>query len=144
MTAPCDGCAFTEGAEANLEVWNNLKGQLCVLGGLPFVCHHDRDWRNTKQMRIAEAYADGWMICAGWKREVRALAALGYYRENRQVVKFVAMHGLEQLETLCNKNIDAEDKAEAQEALKRVFQMLCRERRRLKNEQRRPGDSEHR
>ena len=81
MTAPCDGCAFTEGAEANLEVWNNLKSQLCVLGGLPFVCHHDRDWRNTKQMRIEEAYADGWMICAGWKREVRALAALGGFAQ---------------------------------------------------------------
>lgn len=61
-------------------------------------------------------------------------AALGYYRENRQTVKFIAMHGLEQLETLCSKNIDAEDKDEAKEALKRVFQMLCRERRRLKSE----------
>ena len=59
------------------------------------------------------------------------MAALGYYRENRQTVKFVAMHGLEQLETLCSKNTDAEDKDEAKEALKRVFMMLCKERKKL-------------
>jgi hypothetical protein len=99
-TSPCDSCAFTPGAEANSEPHNNLRGQLCLLGGLVFYCHHDRAGalQDLKGMRMAERGAlvrEGKLVvCQGWRREVQALAQAGYYLENQAIKRMYAELGL--------------------------------------------------
>lgn len=97
---PCEGCAFTPGAEANREPQNNLRAQLCLLGGIPFYCHHD-DEGNLRDLsdihpsqRRAEIQAGRLRICAGWRREVAAASAAGYYRTNRDAKRAYAVFGL--------------------------------------------------
>lgn len=46
---PCAGCAFSHGAAANKEMFNHLRGLVCMLGPLPFVCHDGRDWKNPSK-----------------------------------------------------------------------------------------------
>jgi hypothetical protein len=97
---PCEGCAFTKGAAANLEPQNAIKSQFCVLGGLPFYCHHDdtgaiRDMKELRKGDLRRAVQNGdTHICAGWKREVKELSATGYYRIALQTKRAFAMFGL--------------------------------------------------
>src|SRR5687768_13908566 len=100
---PCEGCAFTEGSEANREPYNALKAQLCILGGLPFYCHHDMDWRNPDAHKKKSRQAVRQMeICAGWKREVAALARAGYFKANRLIKRAYGELGLCAVETFAS------------------------------------------
>jgi hypothetical protein len=44
----CSGCAFKQGAAANQEANNRLRGILTALGGIPFVCHSSIGWTPDK------------------------------------------------------------------------------------------------
>src|SRR5688572_13119984 len=92
--SPCEGCALTEGAAANCEAHNSLKVQLCVLGGIPFFCHDNIDWRNPEMHRATreQLRARGLRVCAGWKREVGDLAKSGYYKRARLIIRGFALN----------------------------------------------------
>lgn len=125
---PCDGCAFTKGSEANREPYNALKAQLCLLGGLPFYCHHNLDWRKAetheKKPRRVVREMD---ICGGWKREVAALARAGYFKTHRLIKRAYAQIGLGALETFASET-DKREKATAKKALRGVIEALVKER----------------
>lgn len=123
---PCEGCALTPGAAANLEPNNYLKALICVLGPVPFWCHDGQDWANPdnhKPMTAADFRERGFRVCAGWKREVARLAATGYYKENPEVTKAIAMLASGQLETLLGSD-NAEDKEEAAGMLEAMMKRL--------------------
>jgi hypothetical protein len=97
---PCEGCAFTEGTEANLCPYNRLKGELCLLGGVPFYCHHDIDWRSPQtHKKKSRQEVRAIKVCAGWRREVAELAATGYFKTERAEKKANGELGLGALET---------------------------------------------
>jgi hypothetical protein len=81
--SPCNGCALTDGACANLEPKNQLTARICVRAGIPFYCHDTAlaDWRDPVSFKVAILKRQPVPICQGWTREVRRLAALGYFKE---------------------------------------------------------------
>lgn len=123
---PCEGCAFTEGAEANTEPQNNLKAQLCLLGGIPFYCHHSKDGTlqdlsDIPRAKVREQVRIGRMvICQGWRREVAALAVKGYYREQLEAKRAFAAFGLGALQIF----VSTEDKAEKRKAAKNLKDII--------------------
>lgn len=87
--SPCDECAFTKGAAANLEPYNQLRGMVCALGPLPFGCHHNLDWHNSDRWTVAqqrEALRTAG-ICQGWAASVRELKAKGVYSTPFQAIR---------------------------------------------------------
>jgi len=123
---PCGECAFTKASAAYREPHNALKGVLCLLGGLPFYCHHNIDWWNPD--------LDGYMprardldICAGWKRETQKLAATGYFKKHRMIKQTYAKIGLGALVTFIH-GISKSEKAKAMKALDGVIRALVKER----------------
>jgi hypothetical protein len=102
---PCEGCAFTPGAAANVETVSSLKGRICALGPIPFLCHHGKPWRNSEQWPKSkrEAFAAGWTVCEGWKREVRRLADAGYYANAPEETRAFAEIALFNLDSLAEK-----------------------------------------
>jgi hypothetical protein len=100
-TGPCEGCAFSPGSITHdEEPHNNLRGQLCLLGGIVFYCHHaaDGSLQNLKGMRMEERgrlVREGKLIvCQGWRREVATLSHEGYYREHGDIKRMYAELGL--------------------------------------------------
>jgi hypothetical protein len=129
----CEGCAFTDGAVANLEPDNNLRGQLCVLGAIPFYCHHAEDGslqnlKDVKRSELRERIQSGQtVICQGWKREVSELAATGYYAKSLTAKRAIAVLGLGAL-AIFTSTQDRQKKEQAAKNLKGVILMLNRER----------------
>lgn len=118
--APCSGCAFTPGAAANLEPHNQLKGQICLLGGEPFYCHDGKDWQSPQYHgRISRAQFKEFdpQICQGWASRVRLLAKAGYYKEKPLWRKAWAQIARKALEEFCaTKN--RKEKRQAMRTLK--------------------------
>jgi hypothetical protein len=138
MSNPCEGCAFSEGAAANLEVHNRLKGLICLLGPLPFHCHHLKDGTDIhadpkyhESMTREEFRKADMQICAGWKREVRELAATGYYRDNPLTRRGVAQAGLEHLKIFVGAEEGSEDKQDSHRILTRIMEWLGKKRRKF-------------
>lgn len=105
----CHGCAYKQGAAANREGDNYLRGVFAALGGYPFICHESLGWRgkgkgypggagnalavlHSRKVLIA-AGADpeliekqvaeirrGMRVCGGWKASVARLKAAGWFR----------------------------------------------------------------
>jgi hypothetical protein len=123
--APCAGCAFGPGAAANKEMYNHLRGLICLLGPVPFVCHDGQDWKNPENHKLAPAqfFRTGWKICEGWRREVARLAATGYY-EHTSISRGCAQAALNEIEILVSKEIDEEDRAEAIQTLAQLAAWL--------------------
>ena len=133
---PCETCAFTEGSDANLEPHNAIKGQLCVLGGIPFYCHHGQEWWTEEAAKIPPSKIRELQIpiCQGWRREVAKLAAIGHFRKGAAITKAFAQIGLGELQVLCSKNLDDEDKEEAKRVLEAVFKNLIERKKRAMSE----------
>lgn len=107
MSRPCESCAFTPGSAANLEPHNHVKGILCTLGPSPFFCHQNIDWQNTpSRMSGFDFRAKGFVICEGWKREVRTLAEAGYYKEAPIIKRGLGEAGLVALEIFVSTSGD--------------------------------------
>ena len=122
--APCGTCAYTCGSAANREPHNNLKAQICVLGGIPFYCHKGSDkWKDPKnhgiisKVRFKELNLP---ICQGWVRRVRALAKVGYYKKNPTTRKIIAQIAAESLEIF----VSSKDRKEKRQALRTLGKML--------------------
>lgn len=114
----CEGCAFTEGAVASLEPVSSIKAELSLLGGLPFYCHHLRDGTEVdlddyKPFTPALMRGLGVQVCEGWRREVQALAATGYYKQNPAIKRLYAIGGLQALTTFLESPEDSPEKEEA-------------------------------
>lgn len=131
--SPCAGCAFTEGSEANLEPQNNIKAQFCLLGGIPFYCHHARDGSIQSLQTVTpaerrERIQTGLMIvCQGWRREVGKLAAEGYYTKAPAAKRAYAMLGLGALQIFLSEE-EGEKKERAAQTLQDVILALNKER----------------
>src|SRR5438105_11784385 len=80
MPSPCEGCAFSPGAAANREPYNELRAEICKLGAVPFWCHHKMNWKKPSVTEILASVREG-HICQGWKREVAKLARTGWFRD---------------------------------------------------------------
>lgn len=132
---PCSGCAFSPGAEANLEPHNNLIGMIALLAPLPFYCHSGFDYKDksiTDRVTRAKFRETGIVLCAGWLREVARLAKTGYYKENPQETRIYGRIAHAEL-----KNFIAADEAgndeERQGALRTLEEVLIElNRKRLK------------
>jgi len=130
---PCEGCAYTEGAEANLEPQNSIKSQLCLLGAIPFYCHHSRDGalqdlRDVRAADLREGLRSGRIqICQGWRREVKSLAATGYYQSAAELKRAYARLGLGALKIFVETE-DGVKKRGAAKTLKQIILSLNRER----------------
>lgn len=140
MSNPCAGCAFTEGSRANLEPDNHLRGILCLLGPIPFYCHHlpdetdiHDDPKYHQSMTKKEFRGHGMVICGGWKREVRELAATGYYRERPMITRAIAVAGHDHLSEFLSAEEGSEDKLEAQTVLGSIVKQLGEKRRRFES-----------
>ena len=66
----------------------------------------------------------GFRICEGWKREVKKLAERGYYKDNPEVTKAIAILASGQLEVFLNTEAGSEDREEAAEMLGRMMKRL--------------------
>lgn len=127
MREPCNGCAFTTGAAANLEPANAVRSTLTVLGGMPFYCHIKLDWQNNPELRKSDLRGGHVQVCAGWKREVAKLNKIHYYPRDprrRAYIKHIAILGMVSLRTF----IDGEGfaKQNAVEELKIAINRLVR------------------
>lgn len=124
---PCEGCALTPGAAANCEPDNNIKAQICVLSGKPFWCHDNLDWRNS-ELHSGLSHTDfnrlGFKICEGWRREVRALAAQGYFDKGRMVKRLYGAVAYDALETYTSAEVSEEMKSDAALMLARTLTAL--------------------
>lgn len=125
--SPCEGCAFSPNAAANKEFHNHMVGVICLLGPLPFVCHHGQDWESPENHKLTgrEVFRRGWKICEGWKREVAKLAETGYYK-NSEMTRVFAQIARVELDAATSDQLDDEDKAEAATALANVLSRLYR------------------
>jgi hypothetical protein len=129
----CASCAFTTGAEANLEPHNFIRAQLCLLGAIPFYCHHGADGtlRDVGSVTRAEqrvAVQTGFMvICQGWRREVNSLARSGYYARSAKSKRVYAELGLGALQIFTTTE-DGERKEWAAETLEDILLALYKER----------------
>jgi hypothetical protein len=97
---PCETCAFKPGSVTHdAEPQNHLRGELCAQGGIPFYCHHDRagevqDLRELKMSTREAVQAGKVVICQGWRRAVRELAAAGYFKDSPKLKRTYAQVGL--------------------------------------------------
>jgi hypothetical protein len=124
---PCEGCAFTEGSAANREPYNALKAQICLLGGIPFHCHHNIEWwKPEAHKKKTRAQVQQMEICGGWQREVAKLAATGYFKTLRAEKKVYGQLGLGALETFVG-GLECK-KAMARRTLDRIIRALVKER----------------
>jgi hypothetical protein len=133
---PCEGCAYTEGAAANLEPQNKLNGQLCVLGGIPFYCHHTKSGEiidlgheatNIPEVRRELVQSGKMVICQGWKRETEEIARTGYYDRARDLKRAFALLGLGSLQIFITTDDEAKKRVAARN-LRNVILALNRSR----------------
>lgn len=121
----CGECALRDGEAANKEPYAHLTARLCVLGGIPFFCHHNQPWRDAevhKPMSAAQFRARDFKLCAGWKAGVQELAATGYFKQRRLFTKALAITGREALDEF----LHPEDEEAKQAALGRLRDCLLR------------------
>ncbi len=96
MKQQCEGCAFRPGAQpGNQQPYNELRGEICALGGIPFYCHTGFDWQRLGRAEErpptgAELRASG--TCAGWRARVRELNTTGHYRKGGKVRRWIALY----------------------------------------------------
>lgn len=137
MSTPCEGCALTEGAAANCEPKNNLTAQLCVLGAIPFYCHEGFEWQAygdgdpMPKRKRAELKTLGATICQGWRREVKELAAAGYYDGHRESTRAIAVFGIVQMNKMLAAEEGSLEKREASASLGWAVQELGQQRRKF-------------
>lgn len=130
---PCATCALTEGSQAHREPHNNLRAQLCVMGAIPFYCHHDaagnlRDLADMpRAMAAAEIRAGRLRICEGWRRETKALALSGYFARAAELKRAFAQLGLGALQIFTASD-DPKEKRRASKTLRDVLLTLWKSR----------------
>lgn len=134
MNHPCEGCAYTRGAAANTEPQNNIKAQLCLLGGIAFWCHHAvdgsiQDLSDVKSpMKLREGVQSGRItICQGWRRETRRLAETGWFSRGLRLKRVIAKLGIGALQIFISTD-DKERKEEAAKTCEASILWLNRER----------------
>lgn len=111
MPSPCDTCAFNRtgtGGAAD-ETTNRLKGEICVLGPIPFWCHHTKsgeewNWKESTSVLDVKDPTDR-KVCGGWQKRVQAAAAKGEYNppEIRPYQKHLALLALSSLDNILKK-----------------------------------------
>lgn len=116
---PCEGCALSPGAVANLEPDNHLMALICVLGPIPFLCHEGQNWEDSEEHKLGarKLFLRGFKICRGWQREVRRLAATGYYQEHPGPTKSFAQIAAGELQLIIDGKVEGKRKDEAWELL---------------------------
>ncbi|MGH9522214.1 MAG: hypothetical protein ACRD3E_06755 [Terriglobales bacterium] len=121
MKPPCDTCAFGN-AGAALEAYNNLRARVCALGAVPFFCHHSIDWQSQHSWKPNEIRRNARQsgVCAGWKREVKALTAKGWFKHARWLRHALAAVLLERI----NEWADEKDEARKSALLTQIKAML--------------------
>lgn len=131
MKDPCSGCALTVGAAANREPSNVLKAELCVLGGMPFLCHDGQDWKDpaSHQQTRREAIRKGYRVCAGWARRAKEHGQAGYYRSDIDEKRRIAGEGMQLLDALSHE--EGEEKEETLEELRSILFSFSHERSKL-------------
>jgi hypothetical protein len=95
----CSSCAFRAGCETRHEPLPVLEAALCVLGGIPFYCHHDKAGRDFHASKDKPTMVD-LVVCEGWKREVRAASRDPRWRKKRMLRRTYAQIGIEALNVL--------------------------------------------
>lgn len=125
--SPCDECAFGKNG-AGMEPYNQLRGQICVLGPIPFGCHHGLNWHDSSNWsgsEIRQALKNAG-ICQGWKREVARLNAEGWFGKYRVIRRAVAKNALFYVELFtAASNVGNEpQKNKYLRALKRMLKFL--------------------
>jgi len=138
MNNPCDSCAFVPGTVTHdSEPHNLLRATICLLGPLPFQCHYLRDGRDIHADPAVPRYMSGnqyrgvgFRVCEGWRREVRELAATGYFKDSPRRTKAYGMLALEELEIMLASEAGSEDWQEANQRLQLCMTRLGDKRRR--------------
>jgi hypothetical protein len=115
----CVTCAFRSGSETRFEPVPVLESQLCVLGGLPFYCHYDRNGVDFHASEEKPGRLD-LVVCEGWKREIREASRDPRWRRRRLLRKAYAQIGLDSLKILTS----AEEATERKEALRKIGQAI--------------------
>jgi hypothetical protein len=125
VSTACDTCALGRGKGAACEPYNALRAQICVLGGIPFACHHNFNWRGGK-VEWFKLPRNQRKMCGGWQREVRALSLKGYFDEYRSIRRAVAEVALDSIEEMlqCSAENDDPGYAEAKEKIDRCLRIL--------------------
>ena len=117
----CEGCAFKPGADANREPYNNLRGQVCALGAIPFYCHHNVNWEENQKLWVGDTLKQNCRtagICQGWKSRVAELHKRGFFGEFREIRRIIAQQCLSLIEHF------TDDKAEKKKIGKKIRRML--------------------
>lgn len=124
---PCDTCAFRSGSVTHdEEPHNRLRSELCALGAIPFYCHHGADGtvrdlgtvtRETQRVAVQTGFI---VICQGWRRTVKELAAAGYFKESPRLKRVYAEVGLGALRTFVSEE-EGPKKRRAAETLQDVI-----------------------
>lgn len=127
---PCDTCAFRPGSVTHdAEPHNRLRGELCALGAIPFYCHHGvdgvvRDLKDvTPDVRRLAVQTGYMVICQGWRRAVKELAAEGYFKDSPRVKRAYAELGIGALQIFTGSE-QGEKKNWAAQVLKDVILAL--------------------
>jgi hypothetical protein len=125
MSTACDTCALGQGKGAACEPYNALRAQICVLGGIPFACHHNFNWRGGK-VEWFKLPRNQRKMCGGWQREVRALSLKGYFDEYRSIRRAVAEVALDSIEEMlqCSDENDDPGYADAKKKIDRCLRIL--------------------
>lgn len=128
MSAYCETCALGASGAA-CEPYNALRAQICVLGGIPFVCHAGFNWRGGK-VEWFKIPRNQRKMCGGWQREVRALSLQGYYDEYRSIRRAVAECALDAIEELvvCGNEGDDQERLDARRRIERCLRILAEKR----------------
>lgn len=127
IDAGCHTCAFRRGSETRSDTVTQVKGALCVLGGLPFYCHYDKagvDFHETDEKPPANMLK----ICEGWKASVAEAAADPRWRKNREIRKAYAHLGLDALTMLAGNEDAASRKAELKNVERAINGLVLPER----------------
>jgi hypothetical protein len=130
----CDGCALTKGAAANCEPNNYLKAMIAVLGPIPFYCHEPLDWEEEMTLHLPPRLLKSMgqlKPCAGWQREVKELAATGYYKENSATTKTIAVLCMKALNTFLREGVSVAEKETARDELDCSFRILVEKKRKF-------------
>ena len=119
---PCAGCAFVKDTAANSEPYNALTAQICLLGGVPFYCHHDEDC--TKPDAHKPKGRSAMRICAGWRRETAQLSRSGYFKIHKAEKRVYAQIALAALDTFTGKETSQVDQKTAHRTLRDCLKWL--------------------
>lgn len=130
----CTGCALTPDAAANCEPNNHLKAMIAVLGPIPFYCHEPLDWEDDLTFHLPARLLKSLgqlRVCGGWMREVAALAQTGYYKDNPQTTKLIAVGAMRALNNFLTEGVTPAEKEQARVELGAYVRLLVEKKRKF-------------